>query len=479
MRFLVVLSLLSTAALANQLGVVGYAGNLTETCNACHSGGAVPTVSVTGPSTLQAGQTGDYRLTVSGGAGARAGMNVAVDSPAAQLLGVAADTVSFGNEVHHAAPRAFTSGRATFAFKLLAPPFAGPVRLFGAGNSCNGNGSTSGDRAGFSTLTVTITGGTTAPRIVSPAAATPDVVLSTSARLSVVGADDQPEAALTSTWSLASGPGAVTFSPNGTNAAKQTTATFSRAGEHVLRVLVTDAQGQSAASTVRVVVQASLTTIAVTPQTGEVKPGDVLQFSARPQDQFGGTLMTPSTFTWSVTGGGAIASTGRFVAGTRLGGPHVVQAVAAGRSGAGQVRVVEQVTVADVTPPSVTLVSPRAGEKRAGRFLVDVKVDDDVGVARVEVLINDVSAASASAAPWRLEVDAATLQKGPAVVKVLAFDGAGNRGESAPIDLVLEDPTTAGTAGCAAAPGGLSLSLLWSLLRRRRTRSIASGRHRV
>ncbi len=476
MRSFVALCVLSTAAFANQLGVVGYAGNSAETCNTCHSGGAVPTVSLTGPSTLQAGQTGDYRLTVSGGAGSRAGMNVAVDSPAAQLLGVAGESVSFGNEVHHAASRAFTSGRSTFAFKLLAPPFAGPVRLFGAGNSCNGNGSTSGDRAGFSTLTITITGGTTAPRIATPPTATPETVTTTTTRISVVGADDQPEAALTYTWSLASGPGAVTFAPNGTNAAKQTTATFTRAGEHVVRVLATDAQGQSAASTVRIVVQSTLTGIAVTPQAGEVKPGDVLQFSARAQDQFGSTLMTPSTFTWSVTGGGAIASTGRFVAGTRLGGPHVVQAVAAGRSGAGQVRVVEQVTVADVTPPSVTLVSPRAGEKKVGRFLVEVKVDDDVGVARAEVLINDVSAAVATAAPWRLEIDAAMLPKGPATVKVLAFDAAGNRAESAAIELLLDDPTTPGPAGCSSAPGGLSLIIVSLLMRRRNARAIAVRR---
>ncbi|GMU58765.1 MAG: hypothetical protein AMXMBFR34_05280 [Myxococcaceae bacterium] len=51
-----------------------------------------------------------------------------------------------------------------FAFKLVAPPYSGTVRLFGAGNSCNGNGGSSGDRAGLTTFSVSVTGGTTAPR---------------------------------------------------------------------------------------------------------------------------------------------------------------------------------------------------------------------------------------------------------------------------------------------------------------------------
>lgn len=54
--------------------------------------------------------------------------------------------------------------RAVFAFKLVAPPYSGTVRLFGAGNSCNGNGGSSGDRAGLTTFSVSVTGGTTAPR---------------------------------------------------------------------------------------------------------------------------------------------------------------------------------------------------------------------------------------------------------------------------------------------------------------------------
>ncbi|MBL8917329.1 MAG: PKD domain-containing protein [Myxococcaceae bacterium] len=466
MRASLPILLVSLPCLANQLGVVGYSGKGAESCNNCHTGGATPTVAITGPSTLQAGQTGTYQVSISGGAGSRAGMNVAVDVPAAQLLAVAGDSVSFSNEVHHSAPKAFSGGRATFSFRVLAPNFAGPVRLFAAGNSCNGNGSTSGDRAAMTTLQVQVTGGSTAPRIATEASSMPATVSGTTARLAVLGADDQPETALTYTWSMESGPGAVTFSPNGSNAAKQTTATFSRAGDHVLRVIATDAQGQAAASTVRVPVLAGMASISVTPQQGQVEPGRTLQFTARALDQFGGSMTTPATFTWSVTGGGTINSAGLYTA-RSLGGPHVVQAISMGRSGAGSVRVVEKVMLVDQSPPVVSMSAPAAGERLAGKVTIGVEATDDVGVTKVEVLVNGASAGSATAPPWRVAIDTAAYPSGPATLTVVAFDAAGNRGERA-LEVVLDNPMTPPAQGCSAVSGSPLLAFLLFALRRRR-----------
>ena len=49
----------------------------------------------------------------------------------------------------------------------------------------------------------------------------------------MLGADDAGEAALTYTWSTTGTPPApVTFSVNGNNAAKNTTATFTKAGSY-------------------------------------------------------------------------------------------------------------------------------------------------------------------------------------------------------------------------------------------------------
>ena len=85
------------------------------------------------------------------------------------------------------------------------------------------------------------------PTIVTPATCpakiggNPRRVKNKKCLISVLGADDGGEAALTYTWS-ATGPGAVTFADNGTNAAKTTTASFSKPGSYTLTATITDAK---------------------------------------------------------------------------------------------------------------------------------------------------------------------------------------------------------------------------------------------
>ena len=56
------------------------------------------------------------------------------------------------------------------------------------------------------------------------------------------GADDAGEAALTYSWTtIGTPPAAVTFSANGTNAAKASTATFTKAGSYSFRCTIQDA----------------------------------------------------------------------------------------------------------------------------------------------------------------------------------------------------------------------------------------------
>src|SRR5213075_2735314 len=86
----------------------------------------------------------------------------------------------------------------------------------------------------------------TAPSVATAAAISANPVTGKTAALSVLGADDGGESNLTYTWSLVPGaPASVTYSANGTNAAKNTTATFTKAGTYVFEVKITDAQGLS------------------------------------------------------------------------------------------------------------------------------------------------------------------------------------------------------------------------------------------
>lgn len=99
------------------------------------------------------------------------------------------------------------------------------------------------------------------PTVATPAAANPSpVVIGSTTSLSVLGADDGGENSLTYTWvALGSPPGPVTFSVNGSNAAKNTVATFFVNGTYNLYVNIRDAGGQSASSNVIVTVSSLLT----------------------------------------------------------------------------------------------------------------------------------------------------------------------------------------------------------------------------
>jgi glucose/arabinose dehydrogenase len=99
------------------------------------------------------------------------------------------------------------------------------------------------------------------PTVAQPAAATPNpVVTGTTTNLSVLGADDGGENNLTYTWAVLGSPaGPVTFSVNGTNAAKNTVATFYANGTYNLYVNIRDGGGQSTYSNVTVLVSSLLT----------------------------------------------------------------------------------------------------------------------------------------------------------------------------------------------------------------------------
>ena len=99
------------------------------------------------------------------------------------------------------------------------------------------------------------------PTVATPAySAQNPVIVNDTAQLSVLGADDGGEANLTYTWLPAGNPpGTVTFSANGTNAAKNTTAVFSANGIYNLFVIIRDVGGQSAISSVAVTVNSVLT----------------------------------------------------------------------------------------------------------------------------------------------------------------------------------------------------------------------------
>jgi len=190
------------------------------------------------------------------------------------------------------------------------------------------------------TISDWISGMPSAPTVATAAAANPNPTTGTTTALSVLGADDGGEAALTYTWATTGTPPAtVAFSANGTNAAKATTATFSKAGAYSFTVTIRDAGGLTATSSVNVTVNQTLTTITAAPATASVATGGTQAFTATAKDQFALALTAQPTFTWPVSGGGTISAAGLFTAGSTVGGPFTVTAGSGGKNGTANVSV--------------------------------------------------------------------------------------------------------------------------------------------
>jgi hypothetical protein len=187
------------------------------------------------------------------------------------------------------------------------------------------------------------------PAISNPAAASPSSVTGTSTQLTVLGGAAMGEAALTYTWStLGTPPAPVTFSPNASNAAKNTTATFVASGSYSFRATFAYSGGPAATSDVAVSVAATPTTVGVTPANTTVVPSQTVTFTSNATDQFGNVLSPQPSSTWSVNGGGTIgASSGVFTAGAAAGGPFIVTVTSAGSTGTAQV------TVASASPITI------------------------------------------------------------------------------------------------------------------------------
>ena len=239
--------------------------------------------------------------------------------------------------------------------------------LFTAGATAGGPFTVSAQSGSIiGTATVSINQVTTAPSITTPATANPTQVAAASTALSVLADDENGEANLTYTWTTTGAPPApVTFSANGTNAAKNTTATFTKAGAYVLQVTVRDLDNLTTTSSVSVTVGQTITTITVAPTAATIAASSTQQFTATARDQFGTTFLSQPTFAWSVNGGGTMGTAGLFTAGTTAGGPYVVTATSGGISGTASVTITAITSTAkyQINTGSSSTVSPFAADQ--------------------------------------------------------------------------------------------------------------------
>ena len=129
-----------------------------------------------------------------------------------------------------------------------------------------------------------------APTVATPASATLGAAPVKTAALAALGADvDTGQSSLTYTWTATSLPGGAappTFSANGSNAAQNSTATFSKAGNYTFQVTIADPGGLTATSSISLTVNQTLTTISLAGQP----------LTATAFDQFGNPMAIQPAF---------------------------------------------------------------------------------------------------------------------------------------------------------------------------------------
>ncbi len=103
----------------------------------------------------------------------------------------------------------------------------------------------------------------------------------------------------------------------------------------------------------------TLTSISVSPASASVAVNSTQQFTATGKDQFGNAMVPQPSFTWTVSGGGTISSSGLFTAGSTAGGPYTVTAASGGMSGTASVTVtsVPVLTSISVSPASASVAA--------------------------------------------------------------------------------------------------------------------------
>lgn len=98
-----------------------------------------------------------------------------------------------------------------------------------------------------------------------------------------------------------------------------------------------------------------------------------------------------------------------------------------GRVNAGAaVAAVATVKTSDTSAPTVSITSPSGGSQVQGLVAVDVAASDNVGVSRVDLLVNGAQVASDTTAPYGFSWDSTQVADGAATLTANAYDAAGN-----------------------------------------------------
>ena len=151
------------------------------------------------------------------------------------------------------------------------------------------------------------------------------------------------------------------------------------------------------------------------------------------------TDTAPYAFTWNTS---AIAN-----------GTYTLSAKAYDAAGnAGQSAGVTVTVNNDKTPPTAAITSPVGGATVLGTATVNVAASDNVGVSKVELYINGQLAGTKNAAPYSFSWATGSYPIGSNSLFAYAYDAAGNRAQSAAVQVNVTVQDTVAPVVAVASP---------------------------
>jgi len=131
---------------------------------------------------------------------------------------------------------------------------------------------------------------------------------------------------------------------------------------------------------------------------------------------------------------------------------------------ASAVQAVAQARVGDTQAPTAAITSPGGGTTVRGLAPVDVSAADNVGVSRVELLVNGALLATDTTSPYGFSWDTTKIADGNASLVARAYDAAGNATSSSAVSVTVANAvvatpgdTTPPTVGISSPGGGATV----------------------
>ena len=130
---------------------------------------------------------------------------------------------------------------------------------------------------------------------------------------------------------------------------------------------------------------------------------------------------------------------------TASNGSHKLTATARDAAGNTATSAVTVTVFNDTSPPSITITSPASGATVSGSIRIVADATDNVAVAGVRFMVDDVNIGEDSSAPYAINWNTSAVADGSHALTAIARDTAGNQQASAPVTIQILNATPADT----------------------------------